>query len=415
LIDISERKRLDQALHQKNGELQRATIAAENANLAKSDFLSSMSHELRSPLNAILGFAQLLELGKPPPTPLQHKNIEKILSGGWYLLALINEILDLALIESGKLALSLEPLPMTLVLQECKNMIEPQAQQKGIQIHFPISTDALLVIADPVRLRQVIVNLLSNAIKYNRIDGTVDVTVTTAGNDLVRISVQDTGEGLSPEKLSQLFQPFNRLGQERSTTQGTGIGLVVTRRLIELMGGTIGVQSTVGTGSVFWVELRAARLNQTDMDLGQACRALRATASSLGATPCTVLYVEDNQANMELVEQILMDRPHIQLLKAHSGIQGLELARQYLPSVILLDINLPDISGVEVLEILRKEPATRHIPVMAVSANAMPQDVVKGLAKGFFRYLTKPFKIDEFLKALDLAVAFASDQSVHKI
>jgi signal transduction histidine kinase/CheY-like chemotaxis protein len=406
--DVSERKRLEQALLDKNQELLRATRVAEKANRAKSEFLSSMSHELRSPLHSILGFAQLLEVSTPALTPSQQGKNKEILRGGWYLLTLINEILDLALIESGKLALSLEPLPLAQVLLDCERLIEPQAQSSGIHVSFPSLDSELLVIADPVRLKQVLVNLLSNAIKYNRTDGTVDVTVSAGSTGKLRISVHDTGEGLSDEKMAQLYQPFNRLGQESSATEGTGIGLVVARRLTELMAGTIGVQSTLGVGSVFWLELGIAPpLTIPAVAHRTAERPPSAGPASPSLSPCKVLYVDENRANMELVDQILADRPKLQLLRARDGLEGIEVARAHLPQVILLDINLPGLSGVEVLKILRQDPATRHIPVLALSANAMPLDVVKGLSAGFFRYLTKPFKVDEFLKALDLALALA--------
>ena len=410
--DISERKRLEQTLLEKNQELLRATGVAEKANRAKSEFLSSMSHELRSPLHSILGFAQLLEAGTPALTPSQQGKNQQILSGGWHLLTLINEILDLALIESGKLALALEPLPLAPVLLDCESMIEPQAQSSGIRVNFSRIDSELLVIADAVRLKQVLVNLLSNAIKYNRVGGSVDVTVSTGSLGRLRISVHDTGQGLSDEKVAQLFQPFNRLGQEGSETEGTGIGLVVARRLTELMAGTIGVQSTVGVGSVFWLELGIAPPLTTATEVRRIAGQQGLTgAASPNLSHCTVLYVDENFANMELVDQILADRPKLQLLKARDGIEGIEMARAHLPQVILMDINMPGLSGVEVLKILRQDPATRHIPVLALSANAMPLDVVKGLSAGFFRYLTKPFMVEEFLKVLDLALAFALAKS----
>ena len=404
--DVSERKRLDRVLHDNNLALQQATLVAEKASLAKSDFLSSMSHELRSPLNAILGFAQLLETGTPALTPAQQVKTEKIQRGGWSLLMLINDLLDLALIESGKLAMSLAPLSLARVLLECQSMIEPQAERHGIRVDFPQLTSQLVVTADPLRLQQVMINLLSNAIKYNRSNGTVNVSVDAVAAGVLRISVHDTGHGIPEEKLSQLFEPFNRLGQEGSTTEGTGIGLVVTRRLIELMGGKIGVQSTVGVGSVFWVELSlaqtlpAAPCHLTG-SVGQPSVPVRSET-----TPCKVLYVEDNLVNMELVAQILATaRPNLQLLRAENGTQGIDMARNHRPQVILMDLHLPGITGLEALKILRRDPATRHIPVLAISANAMPHDIASGLAAGFVRYLTKPFKIDVFLEALDLALA----------
>jgi signal transduction histidine kinase len=251
--DVTERILLDQALQEQNVELKRARATAEKANLAKSDFLSSMSHELRSPLNAILGFAQLISSDSPPPTPAQAASIDQILHAGWYLLELINEILDLAQIESGRLALSLEPKSLGEVMFECQAMIEPQGQKRGIKMIFPIFDMPCFVDADRTRLKQILINLLSNAIKYNRANGTVVVAATCDPEtpERVRLSVQDSGAGLPRDMISQLFQPFNRLGQERGGEEGTGIGLVMSKRLVELMGGEIGVESTVGTGSVF--------------------------------------------------------------------------------------------------------------------------------------------------------------------
>ncbi len=256
--DVTDRKRIESTLKKNNVELERASAAAEKANLAKSEFLSSMSHELRSPLNAILGFAQLINSDSPPPTPSQAGSIDQILQAGWYLLELINEILDLAQIESGKLALSLEPTALAEAMLECQAMIEPQAQARGITMTFPASIP-YFVYADRTRLKQVLINLLSNAIKYNQPNGTVVVDCALEGNgpERIRISVRDTGAGLPPDKLLQLFQPFNRLGQEAGKEQGTGIGLVMSKRLVELMGGVIGVESTVGFGSVFWFELNS--------------------------------------------------------------------------------------------------------------------------------------------------------------
>jgi len=409
LNDISEMKRFDQALQEKNAELELARQVADKANQAKSEFLSSMSHELRSPLNAILGFAQLLESGTPLPTAAQQNKIDQILRGGWYLLSLINDILDLSLIESNQLALDLQPLSLAEVLLDCQQMVELQASSSAIRLSFPTFTSPCLVIADATRLKQVIVNLISNAIKYNRAGGSVTVSVSTPVAAKLRLSVHDTGEGLSSEKLCQLFQPFNRLGQDQSGIEGTGIGLVVSRRLTELMGGTIGVQSTVGVGSVFWIELSQA------VALGVAASSPAQVVAVQAMTPpdpthVTVLYVEDNQANRELVEQLLARRSNLHLLMSPDAASGIALARQYRPQVILMDINLPGISGVEALKILRQDPVTRHIPVLAISANAMPLDVVKGLSAGFFRYLTKPIKLDEFSQALDLALAFASQE-----
>jgi len=409
--DVTERKRFERTLQENNVELERARAAAEKANLAKSDCLSSMSHELRSPLNAILGFAQLISSDAPPPTPSQAASIDQILHAGWYLLDLINEILDLAQIESGKLALSREPTSLAEVMLECQAMIEPQGQKRGIKMTFPEPGVPCFVDADRTRLKQILINLFSNAIKYNQPNGTVVVDYARSTPERIRISVRDSGAGLPPAMLAQLFQPFNRLGQERSTEEGTGIGLVMSKRLVELMGGLIGVESTVGLGSVFWFELNSTVEPQLAMDL--ADHAATATLPVEGGAPLrTLLYVEDNPANLKLVEQLIARRPDIRLLSARDGALGVQLARTHRPAVILMDINLPGISGIEALNILREDPATAHIPVIALSANAMPRDVEKGLQAGFFRYLTKPIKIDEFMDTLETAMKFAEQELV---
>ena len=406
--DVTERKLLDHAIEEQNVELKRARAAAEKANLAKSDFLSSMSHELRSPLNAILGFAQLIKSDSPPPTSSQTESIDQILHGGWYLLELINEILDLAQIESGRLALSREPTSLTEVMFECQAMIEPQAQKRGLKMTFPVFDVPCFVDADRTRLKQVLINLLSNAIKYNQPNGTVvvDVDRVKGTPERVRVSVKDSGAGLPPDMLLQLFQPFNRLGQERNAEEGTGIGLVMSKRLVELMGGEIGVESTVGFGSVFWFELNSTAAPQLAVD--RAGPAANPETQVQHGTPLrTLLYVEDNPANLKLIEQLIARRKDMRLLTARDGDLGIQLARDNQPEVILMDINLPGISGIEALRILRADPATAHIPIVALSANAMPRDIEKGLQAGFFRYLTKPIKVDEFMQTLDEVLEFA--------
>ena len=405
--DVTDRKRFESTLQANNVELERAGAAAEKANLAKSDFLSSMSHELRSPLNAILGFAQLINSDSPPPTPSQKANIDQILHAGWYLLALINEILDLAQIESGKLALSLEPTSLAEVMRECQAMIETQAQKRGITMSFSQSGCPYYVSADRTRLKQVLVNLLSNAIKYNQANGTVVVDCAVIAQEgtpeRVHVSVRDVGEGLPPDKLLQLFQPFNRLGQERSMEEGTGIGLVMSKRLVELMGGAIGVESSVGFGSVFWFELNATAAPQPGMIPVQPA-AIPVVQILHDASLRTMLYVEDNPANLKLVEQLIARRHDLRLLSALDGHLGIEMARAHRPDVILMDINLPGLSGIEALSILRHDPATAQIPVVALSANAMPRDIEKGLQAGFYRYLTKPIKLTELMETLESAL-----------
>jgi PAS domain S-box-containing protein len=407
--NITERKRLDQVLLRKNSELEIAKSVAEKANLAKSVFLSSMSHELRTPLNAILGFAQLLEVGSPPPTEVQVVRLHQIIKAGWYLLDLINEILDLTVIESGKLSLSREPVSMAEVMRECQAMTEPQAQKRGIHINFMPFDQTWFANADRTRVKQVLINLLSNAIKYNRENGTVKVKCTCTP-DRIRISIKDSGVGLPPEKLLQLFQPFNRLGQEYGSEEGTGIGLVVTKQLIELMGGSISVESTVGVGSEFCIEL--IRDITPQLAAGNTLPTERVPQKRQGLR--TLLYVEDNPANLMLVEQIIEGHPLMRMLSAHDGNSGVTLALANLPDMILMDINLPGISGLEAMKILQKEAATAHIPVIALSANAMLRDIEKGLDAGFFRYLTKPIKINEFMNALDDALIFSEQKLANK-
>ena len=400
--DFTERRHLEQMLTEKNAELERTRAEAEKANLAKSDFISSMSHELRTPLNAILGFTQLLENALPPPTEIQAIRFQQILKAGWYLLELINEILDLAVIESGKLTLSPEPLSLEKVMLECQAMIEPQAQKCDIRLTFPTFDIPYFVRADRVRLKQVLINLLSNAIKYNCEHGAVEVKYSVTDSGHIRISIKDSGVGLSPEKQAQLFQPFNRLGQESGGVEGTGIGLVVTKRLVDLMEGTIGVKSIVGEGSEFWIELMQASMPQLAAEIIPSAEISSKAHGSSGQR--ILLYVEDNPANLMLVEQIVEGLPRLNMMSARDGNHGVALARAHLPDVILMDINLPGISGIEAMNILRKDPATKHIPIIALSANAMLRDIEKGLEAGFFRYLTKPIKINEFVNALEGAL-----------
>jgi PAS domain S-box-containing protein len=404
-----ERERLDRALRDKNTELEAARAAADKANLAKSEFLSGMSHELRSPLNAILGFAQLMESSTPLPTPSQKASIDQILRAGWYLLELINEVLDLALIESGRLSLSREPVSLPEVLQDCQTLMASAALKKEVSLQFAPLAAPCFVSADHTRLKQVVINLLSNAIKYNRHGGSVTVSCSERIGGRIRLSVQDTGEGLAPEMVAQLFQPFNRLGKEDSEEEGTGIGLVVSKRLVEQMGGEIGVVSTMGVGSVFWVELALMGAPQFN-DVAAEMLLSHVTPTVNGERVRTLLYVEDNRANMELVRQLIARRPDLRLFGAEDAMRGIALAREHQPDVILLDINLPGINGLQALNILHEDESTRHIPVLALSANAMPRDIERGLAAGFLRYLTKPIRVNEFMDALDAGLALAQTQ-----
>ncbi|MBK8792708.1 MAG: PAS domain S-box protein [Holophaga sp.] len=412
--DVTERKAMDQVLQEKNAELESAKTTAEKANLAKSDFLSSMSHELRSPLNAILGFAQLMDSDAAPPTVGQKESIAQILKAGWHLLKLINEILDLAKIESRQVPLSKEPVSLAEVILECQGMIEPQAHHRGITLSFPKLISPYFVDADRTRVKQVLLNLLSNAIKYNRPQGTIEVQCQEQNPGRIRISIRDSGFGLNSEEIAQLFQAFNRLGQETGSEEGTGIGLVVARQLAELMGGTIGVESAVGVGSVFWCELISVAEPHL---LGEECIAavVAERRVPIGSRLQTLLYVEDNPANLQLVEQIIGRHPGIRLLTATDGNQGVQVAITALPDVILMDINLPGMDGYDAMKFLRSNATTSHIPILAVSANAMPRDIEKGLEAGFFRYITKPIMVAEFMDALELALSLVANNETRSM
>ena len=357
-----------------------------------------------------------METGVPALTSTQQRNLNHILKGGWYLLALINEILDLALIESGKVSVVAESVSLAEILLECRAMIDPQAQQRGIHLIFLRFENLGFVKADRIRLKQVLINLLSNAIKYNLPDGTVTVECTLRPPDSLRIGVRDTGVGLAPEQLAQLFQPFNRLGQEANVEEGTGIGLVMSKRLVELMGGIIGVRSEVGAGTEFWIELSRAAAPQ--LAIAGTDPATNINAERSDATPLrTVLHVEDNLANLELVEQLLARRTDLRVMSVVDGRLGIEYARAYQPAVILMDINLVGMNGIEAMKILCADASTAQIPVIALSANAMASDIRQGLQVGFFNYLTKPIKIDHLMAALDEALAFsrtAAASAAHK-
>jgi signal transduction histidine kinase/ActR/RegA family two-component response regulator len=394
-----------------NAELANANEEARSANQAKSAFLSSMSHELRTPLNAILGFAQILTSNTLPSTLEQKKEFANhILKSGRHLLTLINEILDLAKVESGTITLSMEPVALADILLECRTMIEPIAATRKVRVLFP-DVDGAVVMADRTRLKQVMLNLLSNAVKYNRDEGAVVLTCDQCTPTRMRLSIQDTGNGLNPEQVASLFQPFNRLGQESGTQEGTGIGLVVTKRLVELMGGEIGVTSSPGVGSVFWIELAstAPRTSSLAERVAPAGNGATSSASASDVAPRLLLYVEDNPANLRLVEEIVAFRRDLRLLAAHDGHLGLQLARAHRPDIILMDLNLPGMSGFEVLRQLGADAETADIPVIALTANAMPRDIERGVAAGFHRYLTKPIDIEKFTEAINSTLAERPD------
>ncbi|MBC7404317.1 MAG: response regulator [Cytophaga sp.] len=401
--DVTERNLLDQGLRENRIELQQAMTIAEKANIAKSEFLSSMSHELRTPLNAVLGFAQLMESDSPSPTPSQKKSIDQILKAGWYLLELINEILDLAVIESGKTVLFLEPILLDEVIVECIELMEPKAKQRDVDLLFSISNTGNVVQLDRTRIKQVLINFLSNAVKYNKPGGTVTFEFDRRSSSLIRLNIRDTGFGMTEEQLAQLFQPFNRLGREGTAEEGTGIGLVTSRKLVEMMDGIVGVESSVGVGSVFWIEFTLAEVSQTRVDEVKDSKP-KVTQTELVSAQHTVLYIEDNAANLALVKQLVLRRAGMRMLSAADGNVGVEFARAYQPDVIFMDLNLPGISGLEAMRLLRSDPATRRIPIVALSAEASPLDIENGLAAGFFAYLTKPISVHAFMETLDFAL-----------
>jgi PAS domain S-box-containing protein len=388
VTDVTERKQAQDALRAARDE-------AERANQAKSQFLSRMSHELRTPLNAILGFGQLLEMD--PLGPEQGDSVEHILKAGRHLLGLIDEVLDIARIEAGRLRLSLEPVPVKQVLDEARSLLRPLAAERNMRLEVEAAeTVNLYVLADHQRLQQVLLNLLSNAVKYTPEGGSVTLACQEAPGNRVRFKVSDTGPGIPSEKLAVLFTPFERLGVEASGIEGSGLGLALSRGLAEAMGGTMGVESTVGRGSTFWVEL--ARVESPNAEAERVAEGVSVSPVTKGST---VLYIEDNLSNLRLIEQVLSRRPGVRLLSAMQGRLGLELAREHRPSLVLLDLQLPDMPGDEVLRRLREDPRTSQIPVVVISADASPGQVQRMLGAGARTYLTKPIDVREFLRILD--------------
>lgn len=385
--DISEHLRLEQA--------ERAREAAEASSHAKSDFLSRMSHELRTPLNAMLGFAQLLELDRSSPLDERHGEwVKQIQHAGWHLLDMINDVLDLSRIESGNLRLEPVALSLRAVLDDSLSLVEAAAAQRGVKLAVP-DDDAIAVMADPTRLKQVLTNLLSNAVKYNRPGGRVSVGMRRLGTLTAELTVRDTGLGMSESQLKQLFQPFNRLGRERSGTEGTGIGLVIAKLLAERMGGTLSAVSTDGVGSTFTLTLPLAP--EDSPVLQPAPR----HADEPDYHRRLVLYIEDNETNVEVMRGIFAQRPQVDLAVATNGLDGLNQVRQANPDLVLLDMHLPDIEGMELLQHLKADPETSDIPVVIVSADAVPAHIQAALAAGAERYLTKPVAVGQMLSVID--------------
>jgi PAS domain S-box-containing protein len=391
-VDITDRKNAEE-------EIKLARIEAEKANIAKSEFLSRMSHELRTPMNSILGFAQLLEMGELNQS--QKKGVHHILSSGKHLLNLINEVLDISRIESGKLSLSIEPVKLSSVISEMLDVVHPLAQNSGIKLDFSdTGLNEVYVKADRQSLKQIILNLLSNAIKYNKPNGSVSIKcVKNISEDNVRIMVTDTGVGIPSDFLPRVFDPFERVGADKTGIEGTGLGLSVVQKLTTAQGGKVGVESVVGEGSVFWIELQGAvnQRNSSEIHLKET-----ATAKSLSYSG-TVLYVEDNESNIELIEHVVdSQRPGIKLICERYGRKALTLVLDIQPDLILLDMNLPDIHGSEVLKILKSNQSTHDIPVVVISADAMTSQVEKVMQSGAEAYLTKPLDIVHFIEILDM-------------
>jgi CheY-like chemotaxis protein/nitrogen-specific signal transduction histidine kinase len=380
------------------------TTKLADASRAKSEFLSRMSHELRTPLNAILGFAQLLEMDSLNTD--QHESVEQILKAGRHLLDLINEVLDIARIEAGRLVVSIESVSVKEVIQEGLDLVAPLAVARDIQLKVEAAgISDRFIFVDRQRLKQVLLNLLSNAVKYNRPGGSVALSYAEVQGGRLRINVSDTGPGIPPDRLGQLFTPFERLGAEQTGVEGTGLGLALSKRLVEAMRGTLGVQSTVGQGSTFWMEFPLSESTARQAELGSAGGPRPVEVATASRGTFTVLYIEDNLSNLELIQRLLARRPEIKLLSAMQGRLGLELAREHRPDLILLDVHLPDVPGSEMVRLLREDPKTRNTPVVVISADAVPTQIHRLRDAGARAYLTKPLDVKEFLDVVDEVLA----------
>ncbi|MBL6934193.1 MAG: response regulator [Alphaproteobacteria bacterium] len=397
--DISRRKEDEQ-------RIEAAMVEAETANQAKSQFLSSMSHELRTPLNSILGFAQVLEADDEAPLNQdQTESVEQIIASGNHLLTLINDVLDLSKVESGKVDVSVEDVDILQLVHETTNLISGLAEKHDVLLHIPeMDKDGSFLRADYLKLKQVLLNFLSNAVKYNRKGGDVTLSVEHRKGGKVRVNVRDTGEGIAEDKISRLFDPFERLGHANGSIEGTGIGLTITRQLVDMMGGELGVDSTPGEGSTFWAEF-----DEAERPVSHVEKALEGmeTVFGFGGRKSerihTVLYVEDNPSNMDFMRKIMSRLPQYELIEATTADAGLEAVFSQKPTIILMDINLPGASGYDLLQILQENGITDTTTVIALSANAMEGDIEKGMKAGFFDYLVKPVEIPKLVKVLEKA------------
>jgi signal transduction histidine kinase/CheY-like chemotaxis protein len=396
---------LEQRVEERTRELSAATAEADHANRAKSEFLSRMSHELRTPLNAILGFGQLLEMDAL--SARQSESVGHILRAGRHLLNLINEVLDISRIEAGRLQLSLEPVPVQETLGQAMQLVQPAATALGVTMHAEAIDERVHVLGDRQRLQQVFLNLLSNAIKYNRPRGTVTIVCRPAAEDRLRIEVTDTGEGIGADKLARLFTPFDRLGAEASGVEGTGLGLTLSKSLVEAMGGTLLAHSEPGTGSTFSVDLR--QVPGPSATGGVPGAGLEQPTPDASARPRRILYIEDNLSNFRLVESVLSRRPGITVLSAMQGQVGLDLARSHRPDLILLDRHLPDMAGEDVVRLLLADSRTREIPIVVLSADAIPGGIGRFLDSGVRAYLTKPIDVHHLLAVINESLAARDD------